>query len=383
MKHNLTSWLYFPILLICIIEPSCNSTSDQGNIIVQRAPGTLPQLLFACELSTDSLETLFANHEVVDDLKALHAGISLALPDYSLERAKIVQQLNLAGIPVTAWLVLPRDEGYYLNSSNAAMATSRFASFEIWTSNYNLKWSGVGLDIEPGISDFTSIGKDSKWKLVGSLLGRSLSLKRKEQARIALLSYASLISKIRADRYPVQTYQLLFMADERKANSTILDRVFGLVPAKADQEVLMVYSSFNHIGPALVYSYGPNAQVIAIGSTSNGDNPALNAKFAPLSWSEFSEDLVTASHFSHIVAVYSLEGCIQQGFLSRLKNFDWDQKVIITVKSINQVTHFRKIVGKLIWTLSNWIYVAIVLVLLISGLIWRWRSRRKKIRRLS
>ena len=37
---------------------------------------------------------------------------------------------------------------------------------------------------------------------------------------------------------------------------------FGAVPVRGDLEVLMLYSSFNHIGPALVYSYGSEAQAM-------------------------------------------------------------------------------------------------------------------------
>jgi hypothetical protein len=41
----------------------------------------------------------------------------------------------------------------------------------------------------------------------------------------------------------------------------------------------------------------------------------MKAHSIQLSWDEFSKDLITASHFTHIVGIYSLSGCVQQGFL--------------------------------------------------------------------
>jgi hypothetical protein len=66
----------------------------------------------------------------VADLQNLKAGVSLALMDLSAERAAVVHRLNAAGIPVTAWLALPADQGYYFNAGNAPQAAARFAECE-------------------------------------------------------------------------------------------------------------------------------------------------------------------------------------------------------------------------------------------------------------
>jgi hypothetical protein len=382
MKSLIISALAFFMAQAFLLGTGCKSNSDESNIRINRAPGPLPHIIFACELNTDKLQKLLANANVIPDLKSLHAGISLSLPEYSPERAQVVRQLNQAGIPVDAWLTLPPEEGYYFNANNALQSAQRFADFEKWTAKYNLKWAGVGLDIEPGLNEFASIQKGSKLKLIFNLAGRSASKAQARRSQHALEAYSSLIRKIRSHGYQVQTYQLLFMADERKAHSTILDRVFGIVPAKGDMEALMVYSSFNHVGPALVYSYGPEAQVIAIGSTNGSDDPAVNARFKPLNWDEFSKDLVTASHFTHVIAIYSLEGCVQQGFLLRLKTFDWNQTVVISAKSINKVAHFRRVVQIVIWALTNLIYIVIGIILILVFILWLlWRLFNRLINR--
>ena len=121
------------------------------------APAEHGRLNFACQMETAALQTLFSDPDVIRDLRQLNAGISLSLIDLSPGRAQVVRKLNSAGIPVTAWLALPSQQGYYLNASNAAQAEVRFTEFQKWTADSGLRWSGIGLDIEPNLQEFTSI----------------------------------------------------------------------------------------------------------------------------------------------------------------------------------------------------------------------------------
>jgi hypothetical protein len=57
-----------------------------------------PLLVFACDGPTTNLDRLLSRPAVIADLEDLNAGISLALPDLSPERARIVLKLNQAGI---------------------------------------------------------------------------------------------------------------------------------------------------------------------------------------------------------------------------------------------------------------------------------------------
>src|SRR5215472_333820 len=81
------------------------------------APAERPQLNFACQMGTAALQSLFSEPDVIRDLQRLNAGITLALIELSPGRAQVVRQLNSANIPVAAWLVLPGQQGYYLNAS--------------------------------------------------------------------------------------------------------------------------------------------------------------------------------------------------------------------------------------------------------------------------
>jgi hypothetical protein len=42
-----------------------------------------------------------------------------------------------------------------------------------------------------------------------------------------------------------------------------------------------------------------------------------------LSWPELARDLRLARHFCDQILIHSLEGCVWQGFLHRLRSFEW------------------------------------------------------------
>jgi hypothetical protein len=283
-------------------------------------------------METAALQSLFSDPDVIRDLQQLNAGITLSLIDLSPGRAQVVRQLNSAGIPVTAWLALPSQQGYYLNASNAAQAEVRFAEFQKWTADSGLRWSGVGLDIEPNLQEFTSIGRAAS-----AAFKRLLDPDTVTRARTA---YEAFIARIGAAGYRVETYQFPFIADEREVRSRLIERLFGIVDVRGDREVLMLYSSFNRTADsALIWQYGPSAQLIVIGITAGDPQP--DARMGPLSWEELSHDLIVASHFSPVVGIYNLEGSARRGFLLRLKALDWNQPVIISADQNRQVIRFR------------------------------------------
>ncbi|MFZ0808233.1 MAG: hypothetical protein WAN03_18720 [Candidatus Sulfotelmatobacter sp.] len=344
---------------------SCISVPRQG--IYVPGPGTRPQLMFACcNQGKEALSALFADPAVFAELKELHAGLAIPTDDLTPDRARLIRQLNEAGIPVSAWMVLPGEEGYYINANNEPQTARHFAEFDKWSTENQLQWAAVGLDIEPDFREFHW----PKWRLAWTLLRRSFDSERVSKSRQA---YAALIHEMQAHGYRVQTCQFVFMADERKAHSTVLERLFGLVDVRGDEEVLMTYSSFNHkAGAAMVWSYGQDTQGLVVGITLVSGNPTLDAKYGPLNWDEFSRDTIVASHFSNQVGVFNLEGCVRQGFLPRLQAMDWNQGVEIPAAALARMHRFRAVVQAILWTASHVLYfVTIVLV----AVIWLVRRR--------
>ena len=247
------------------------------------------ELTFFCELDGQNLKKLFENRFVFDDLKSLDASISMGILDFSEERVQVVRQLNLLGIPVRAWLLLPKEKGYWFNLNNSDDALQFYEDFKLWSKENDLDWAGVGLDIEPDINDMAGV-LNTPLKTIPRALGRL-----KDKARIAKASkdYKKLAVNIRDDGYFVESYHFPFILDERKAKSTVIQRISGVVDVPVDREVLMLYSSFfRPIGQSILWSYAQQAEAIGIGNTGGG--VVLEGRKKPevyLSWEEFSTDL--------------------------------------------------------------------------------------------
>jgi hypothetical protein len=278
-----------------------------------------PQLTFACELDHARLAGLFADPQVIDDLLALKARVALMCSDFSDERAGVVRRLNTAGVPVTGIPLLPLAEGYYFTTDNADRAAGSYQQFMAWTGRHGLVWDGVGLDIEPDARIFLQLAK-SPGGLVPMLAPRLLDRARPARAQAA---YRALVEQIRADGWRVENYQFPLIADERQAGSTVLQRL-ALVDVTTDREVWMLYSSFlRALGPGLIWAYGPEAPVIAVGTTGGGPDIPGSPQMPSLNWQELAGDLRLARRFCDQILVHSLEGCVWQGFLPQLRSFEW------------------------------------------------------------
>jgi hypothetical protein len=350
------------------VIPALASTTSSG--IRVQGPGTPPQLMFACcDQGVDRMHSLFANPGVIADLKDLHAGLAVAILDFTPERAELVRRLNGDGIPVIAGLTMPPEQGFYFNADNAPEAAARFAAFDSWTREQGLRWDGVGLDIEPNFAEFAAL-KGHRWRLLTTLLRRAVDGRRVLHAR---QEYSALIHNIQSRGYLVQTYQLPYLPVERKTHSSLLDRMLRTVDVRGDQEVLMLYTSYaGSAGAAIIWKLGPDAQSIAICCT-DGD-PAANP--AVLDWNRFSRDLIVAGHFSHVVGVYDLEGCVRQGFLHRLKTFDWSQSVTIPPDALRKADHRYRVLLLVLWIGSHLLYLIAILLLALTLIVWRWRIGR-------
>ena len=309
-----------------------------------------PCLTFFCELETDALQALFAERAVMDDLAALGASISLGILDLSPERALVVRRLNQADIPVIAWQLLPKSQGYWYNARNASQATARYLAFKAWTAEHALHWTGIGIDIELDIREIQQLLLN-KWRLLPTILRRTFD---SERLRRAQAEYSALIQQMRADGYRVDSYLLPWMLDERAAGSTLLQRIGGLVDVPTDREVPMLYTSFMRpYGPGMVWSYAQDVQSVGLGSTGGGVYLEGMPDIRPLDWNEFSRDLRLARRWINDIHVFSLEGCVQQGFLARLKDFDWDQPITPPLEMAEQVERFRKMLRLGLWASAH------------------------------
>lgn len=310
-----------------------------------------PQLTFFCELAPEPLEKLFNGRFVIDDLKALNATLSLGILDFSPTRAELVKRLNKVGVPVVAWLLLPVEDGYWFNIDNYDKAAARYQDFKAWTREHGLEWAGVGLDIEMDINEMRALfERAGRRAAVRRLLRKFVDHQRVARVR---RGYQALVDEIRADGYPVESYQFPLIVDERSARATVLQRTFGLVDLVTDREVLMLYSSsMGTWGKAILWSYAPEADSVGVGITGGGVDLPDAIKADPLTWEEFTRDLRLCVMQGKPIHIFSLEGCVAQGFLAKLNTFNWDQGTPIPVGA-NRVRGIRTAFTALLWTLER------------------------------
>ena len=332
------------------------------------------EITFFCELRAQELKKLFEDRFVFDDLKTLNAGLSLGILDFSPERANVVKKLTRMGIPVTAWLLLPEEQGYWFNLGNYLEATTRYQEFRTWSAENQLEWAAVGLDIEADINEMKGLTDDR-----GAMIQKALKRLRDTKGyRLAKKNYESLVAQIHTDGYLVESYHFPLIMDDRESSSTVLQRVAGLVDVAVDREVLMLYSSFfRPHGHSILWSYAQKAQAIGIGNTGGGVQTGGLENVPYLTWDEFATDLRLARRSGKPIYVFSLEGCVQQGFLPRLVTFDWQAEVDLPTTAL--VSAGRSGLRGLLWALERPVVVLAGLAGVIGTLLMiKSRGKSKK-----
>ncbi len=326
---------------------------------------TAPKLTFACELEPSRLQELFAQPEVLDFLVSSGSAVALGLMDLSSERAEVVRRLNEASVPVTAWLLLPKEEGYWFNLDNHAQAVARYEAFLDWTRESGLQWARVGLDIEP---DLHSVQMLVNRRLEGAqrMMRHTLNNSRLQHGAQA---YHDLVQRIKADGYEVEAYQFFFILDERMTKSDLLQRLTGTISLPdVDHEVLMLYSSFTRPwGQGVLWSYGRQAQGIGVGSTGGGVELQGSLDTRPLNWAELQTDLLLACQNTDEIFIFSLEGCVEQGFLPLISEMNWQQQVPIPAYEIVRVENLRKILRRILWLSARPAWILFGLAMLVAG----------------
>lgn len=280
-----------------------------------------PSLAFFNEQDEAHLATTFTP-EVLQQLVALEAGVSMGMRDLSDTRAATIRSLEAAGVPVTAWVLLSRDEGYFATHDNAASIEAACARLLEWRADHHLSFSGVGLDFEPDLRDLDEL-MVKPLRTVGRWM---LRRGRVPVLEAAALRYQALIDQLRTSRLRVETYQFPFIVDDRRSASRFWQRTLGALAVEADREVVMLYSSLLPAGHGMLAHYAPHCRAIAVGSTGGGIDP-----LPKLSWPELERDLLTAAAHAPHVFVFSLEGCVAQQVLPRIASLDWSRPALPSV----------------------------------------------------
>ncbi len=286
-----------------------------------------PQLIFFCELNGPELLTHLQHGAIMVHLAAHRYGIALALRELDPPLVEAIRLLNRHSIPVIAWLLLPPDEGLWFSLQNYPQALERYRQFRAWAHAHDLQFQAIGLDIEPPSSELDRLQRRG----VRHLARRFWLASENVLYEAARNAYCELISAIHHDGYEVHTYQLPILADDRRAGTTLAQRVLDIVDLPADVEVLICYSSAplaalgDDLGGVLITSYGPAADGIGVGVVSSGSiRESSSEGLPPLTWEALERDLVLAAHYTDTIYVNSFEGCVERGLLPRIATINWE-----------------------------------------------------------
>lgn len=266
------------------------------------------ELYFFSTLEAKALGRLFEDRFVLDDLKSLGAGVSLAVMDFSNERAKAVQLLNKLGIPVIAWLMLPQEHHYWLTISNSALALEQYQQFKQWSQRKKLTWAGIGL----------CINEESSW---------DDSLKTDEQKSEELLqakqNYSLLGVQVHDDGYLLELYRPAVVQAAGHGRLKLLRKAKSQLELMADRQVDLLFTSM-HRGQNQAALWRAIAESQAVGIGLTGSSALINKddQTDPLTWNEFTRDLRIGLQSGKPVYVFNLEGCARLGYLDRLITLD-------------------------------------------------------------
>ena len=309
---------YLPFLLVCAILIASTFFGASNQAFAR------PNLTFFTELESTELKALATNSTVVSDLRALHASVSIGLLDLSKDRAESVRAFNSVDIPVTAWILMEKSDGYWANLGNLPAVRQRVTAFKRWANENHLRFDRVGLDIEPDIRTMQGGMTGIAATIFSGVISSGATLPSPMALSSAEQGYMDLIAEIKSAGWPVESYTIPVITDERLAGSNILRRSLGIVDVSTDREVPMLYSSvIPHVGAGFLESYAQSGPLDAIGIGVTGGGVSVGSSAANMTWSEFTHDLLVASSHAEHVYVFSLEGCVHQGWLSALNTFDW------------------------------------------------------------
>jgi hypothetical protein len=331
--------------------------------IIGSALQAKPVFSFFNEMKGPALKQMFEDTSLIPTLQALQAEIRMGMIDLTPERAEVLRKLNKAGIPVVLWLLLPEEQGYWFHSGNGEQAIGRYKEIKAWAEAAGIKFKGIGIDLELDMND-VKLAKSDPWALVRKLPGRLYDKKRiTEGHRI----YGELLQLIEKDGHPVESYFASFVKDETAIGSTAIQQLTGFLDVKVEKEIPMLYTSFmgNPYGLLKVYALDLNLPYVALGSTGGGVDTTLPT----LNWEQLAHDILVVAPSVQEIHIFSLEGCVQKGFLPKLLQFDYNQTITEAPKQVETVKTFQKNFIRLSKLLSNptLLFGGVTVLLLLIG----------------
>jgi hypothetical protein len=317
---------------------------------------------FFNELKSPELVQLFKDSTLIPNLQAIHGEIRMGTLDLTSERAGIVKKLNEAGIPVVAWVVLTEEDGYFSNSINADLSKKRYQEIKNWANQNQLKFKAIGFDFEIDMNDL-KLAKLNPLKLVYKMFTRLYD--DDNNLKLAKLKYDTLMAQVKADGYAVEGYYMPYINDEVANGTSSIQKMARFIRYETGNDIPMLYSSLNGNGDGMLKLYGADIHLYAagLGSTGGGiDTSGL------LTYERLVHDMNVAFKTVKEVHIFSLEGAVKSGMLSKLLSYKYDSTVAYDQNEIEGSISVQKKV-KLISSILSYPTLFLLTILLIVTLL--------------
>ncbi|MCC6215328.1 MAG: hypothetical protein IT376_10690 [Polyangiaceae bacterium] len=282
---------------------------------------------------------LMGDDEVRDALPALAAlglRLQLALPAARLgdpELARLGRDAADQGVRIGAWLLLPREDGYWIHEGNVEAVDAAVRRLLAWRdSPGGLGFDTVSFDLEPAYAYSEALREaqrtdPSRWL---SLLREHLVPERFARARDALARTVDRVTAAGVRAHAV-TYPLVL--DQPAGSSAIEDALDVPVSGLAWSEVsFMVYETpfaqqaGSWFGPALIHDYARTAverfgeragiDLGIVGEVGLGVDPGDRYPDPDSLRADVAAALAAGVRPEH-VRVYSLAGLLAEGGVAR------------------------------------------------------------------
>ncbi len=96
---------------------------------------------------------------VLDMLFKRNMSLAIAVGTGPLDEefAKLIRLINLAEVPVTLWLTLSDEKGYWTNGTNLTDTYERIGEIVRWAQMYDVKFERIGIDLEWNVQIATAL----------------------------------------------------------------------------------------------------------------------------------------------------------------------------------------------------------------------------------
>ncbi|MBA4410063.1 MAG: hypothetical protein C0397_11640 [Odoribacter sp.] len=323
-----------------------------------------PRFSFFCELPNKQFNELFSDSALIGQLFKMQVSVRIGLHDFSPERTLTIQKLNQAGIPIVAWLLLPEEDGYWFNMYNGEKAVKRYAGFKSWTAENQLKWEGIGIDLEPDMND-AKLAVSHPWKMAWKAYKRLYDTHSLKEGKAI---YQMLISTMKADGYLVESYIMPYIYEERVKKTTSLQKLLGIIDIETEKEIPMAYTSLFD-NPGIIPLYHQDKMPIALGSTGGGV-VIEGIELKSMSWDKLERDILIASKLTGEIHIFCLETSVQKGFLTKIESIDFDQKEPDIQRSITKQKKMNGTVRFILIILDHPFLLTLVILALVFTLVW-------------